>query len=67
MTWTLVRLRRLALLLLAVMLLGALAPTLSRAQAWAQDRNTTWVEVCTTEGMQPFSVGSALSGDGCAA
>lgn len=60
MLWTLVRLRRLALLLLAVMLLGALAPTLSRAQAWAQDRSASWVEVCTTEGLQSFRVSSAL-------
>lgn len=61
MTWTLVRLRRFALLMLAVMLLGALAPTLSRAQAWAQDRSASWVEVCTTEGMQSVRVSLTLT------
>lgn len=55
MTWTLFRLRRLALLVLAVMLLGALAPTVSRAQAWTQGQHPAWMAVCTAEGMQPAS------------
>jgi hypothetical protein len=61
MTWKLDRLRRFALLMLAVMLLGALAPTLSRAQAWAQDRSASWIEVCTTEGMQSVRASLTLT------
>ena len=61
MTWKLDRLRWLALLRLAVMLLGALAPTLSRAQAWAQDRSASWIEVCTTEGMQSVRASLTLT------
>lgn len=48
------RLRRtLAWWLMAVMLLGALAPTVSRARAAAQDpRGLSWLEVCTPQGLQ---------------
>ena len=39
--------------LLAVMLLGALAPTVSRGRAAMQDpRGVSWMEVCTPQGMQ---------------
>lgn len=45
--------RTLAWWLLAVMLLGALAPTVSRARAALQDpRGVSWMEVCTPQGMQ---------------
>lgn len=45
--------RKLAWWLLAVMLLGALAPTVSRARAAVQDpRGVNWMEVCTPQGMQ---------------
>lgn len=38
--------------LLAVMLMGALAPTVSRARAAAQGTaGVTWMEVCTPQGM----------------
>lgn len=44
--------RTLAWWLLAVMLLGALAPTVSRARAAAQGAaSVTWMEVCTPQGM----------------
>ena len=43
--------------LLAVMLLGALAPTVSRARAAAQGASgVTWMEVCTTQGMTQVAV-----------
>lgn len=58
MTWTFAQLRRLSLLVLCVMLLGALAPTVSRARAWAQGSPATWVEVCTTDGARQVSVDS---------
>jgi hypothetical protein len=52
------RLRRaLAWWLLAVMLMGALAPTVSRARAAAQGATAvTWMEVCTNQGMQKVAV-----------
>ena len=49
--------RWLAWWLLAVTLLGALAPTVSRARAAAQGQTgVTWMEVCTTQGMQRVAV-----------
>lgn len=48
MTWTSAQLRRLSLWLLCVMLLGALAPTVSRARAWSQGSAVPWMAVCTT-------------------
>ena len=43
--------------LLAVMLLGALAPTVSRALAASQgQRGVSWMEVCTGQGMQKVAV-----------
>jgi Protein of unknown function (DUF2946) len=50
MTWTRAQLRRLSLLVLCVMLLGALAPTVSRAHAWSQGSQVPWMEICTTVG-----------------
>ena len=51
---------RLAWWLLAVMLLGALAPTVSRARAAAQGASgVTWMEVCTAQGMQQVAVGDS--------
>ena len=52
MTWTSAQLRRLSLWLLCAMLLAALAPTVSRAQAWSQGSPVPWMEVCTTAGAQ---------------
>ena len=43
--------------LLAVMLLGALAPTVSRARAAAHGTaGVTWMEVCTSQGMTQVAV-----------
>ena len=52
------RLRRtLAWWLLAVMLMGALAPTVSRARAAELGTAAvTWMEVCTNQGMQKVAV-----------
>jgi hypothetical protein len=51
------RLRRaVAWWLLGVMLLGALAPTVSRARAWSLGSSTVWVEVCTTEGTRQIAL-----------
>jgi hypothetical protein len=50
MTWTTAQLRRLSLLVQCVMLLGALAPTISRARAWSQGSHVPWMEICTTAG-----------------
>ena len=45
--------RTLAWWVLAVMLLGALTPTVSRARAAMQDlRGVSWMEVCTPQGLQ---------------
>ncbi len=53
------RLRRaLAWWLLGVMLLGALAPTVSRARAWSQGAAVGWVEVCTSEGTRQIALGT---------
>lgn len=42
--------------LLAVMLMGALAPMVSRARAAAQGTaGVTWMEVCTPQGMKPVA------------
>jgi hypothetical protein len=62
MTWTTAQLRRLSLLVLCVMLLGALAPTVSRARAWSQGNQVPWMEICTTAGT-PRSAADAPSGD----
>ena len=52
--------RWLAWWLLAVTLLGALAPTVSRARAAAQGQAcVTWMEVCTSQGMQQVAVGDS--------
>lgn len=52
--------RSLAWWLLAVMLLGALAPTVSRARAAAQGQaGVTWMEVCTSQGMQQVAIGDS--------
>jgi hypothetical protein len=59
MTWTAAQLRRLSLLVLCVMLLGALAPTVSRARAWSQGSKVVWVEVCTTDGARQIALDSA--------
>lgn len=49
--------RWLAWWLLAVTLLGALAPTVSRARAAALGQaGLTWMEVCTTQGMKQVAV-----------
>lgn len=56
MTWTSFQLRKLSLLVLCVMLLGALAPTLSRARAWSQGAQINWTEVCTTDGARQLAV-----------
>ncbi len=49
--------RWLAWWLLAVMLVGALAPTVSRARAATQGlTGVTWMEVCTTQGMRQVAV-----------
>lgn len=49
--------RQLGWWLLAVMLLGALAPTVSRARAASLGATAvTWMEVCTTQGMQKVAV-----------
>ena len=58
MTWTTAQLRRLSLLVLCVMLLGALAPTVSRARAWSQGMRAVWVEVCTTDGARQVALDS---------
>lgn len=58
MTWTTAQLRRLSLLVLCVMLLGALAPTVSRARAWSQGMSAVWVEVCTTDGARQVALDS---------
>jgi hypothetical protein len=50
MTWTSAQLRRLSLWLLCAMLLAALAPTVSRAQAWSQGSAAPWMVVCTSDG-----------------
>lgn len=52
--------RLLALWLLVVMLLGALAPTISRAHATLPGSSVHWLEVCTPQGMQQL----AVQGDG---
>lgn len=44
------QLRRFVLLVLCVMLLGALAPTVSRSLAWSQGSEIAWLDVCTSEG-----------------
>jgi hypothetical protein len=50
---TLLHTRRLAAwIALAAMLLAALAPTVSRARAWAGAPATGWIEICTVSGMQ---------------
>ena len=56
MTWTSFQLRKLSLLVLCVMLLGALAPTVSRARAWSQGAQINWTEVCTTDGARQVAV-----------
>ncbi|MEY4733708.1 MAG: hypothetical protein RLZZ464_1774 [Pseudomonadota bacterium] len=56
MTWTSFQLRKLSLLVLCVMLLGALAPTVSRARAWSQGAQINWTEVCTTDGARQVVV-----------
>jgi hypothetical protein len=56
MSWTSLQLRKLSLLVLCVMLLGALAPTVSRARAWSQGSQINWTEVCTTAGARPVAV-----------
>ena len=56
MTWTSFQLRKLSLLVLCVMLLGALAPTVSRARAWHQGAQINWTEVCTTDGARQVAV-----------
>lgn len=56
MTWTSFQLRKLSLLVLCVMLLGALAPTVSRARAWSQGAQINWTEVCTTDGARQLAV-----------
>jgi Protein of unknown function (DUF2946) len=56
MTWTSFQLRKLSLLVLCVMLLGALAPTVSRARAWRQGAQINWTEVCTTDGARQVAV-----------
>ena len=49
--------RWLAWWLLAVTLLGALAPTVSRARAATQGQTgVAWMEVCTAQGMQQVAV-----------
>ncbi len=58
MTWTTAQLRRLSLLVLCVMLLGALAPTVSRARAWSQGMQAVWIEVCTTDGARQVALDS---------
>ena len=58
MTWTTAQLRRLSLLVLCVMLLGALAPTVSRARAWSQGMPAVWVEVCSTDGARQVALDS---------
>lgn len=55
MTLTLRLRRALAWWLLGVMLLGALAPTVSRARAWSQGSTVAWVEVCTSEGTRQIA------------
>jgi hypothetical protein len=50
MTWTSAQLRQLSLWLLCAMLLAALAPTVSRAQAWSQGSAAPWMVVCTSDG-----------------
>ena len=62
MTWTTAQLRRLSLLVLCVMLLGALAPTVSRARAWVQGSQVSWVEVCTSAGTGRVAVDSSADG-----
>lgn len=61
MTWTSAQLRRLSLLVLCVMLLVALAPTVSRARAWGQASAAPWMEVCTTVGTQRTAADAPLS------
>jgi hypothetical protein len=56
MSWTSFQLRKLSLLVLCVMLLGALAPTVSRARAWSQGAQINWTEVCTTDGARQLAV-----------
>jgi Protein of unknown function (DUF2946) len=48
--------RKLSWLMLCVMLLGALAPTVSRARAWGQGQAVTWTEVCTTAGTRHIPI-----------
>jgi hypothetical protein len=59
MTWTSAQLRRLSLWLICVMLLAALAPTVSRARAWSQGSAVPWMEVCTTNGTQRVAVSTS--------
>jgi Protein of unknown function (DUF2946) len=49
------------------MLLAALAPTVSRAQAWSQGSAVPWMAVCTTEGTPQTALnqqGAAQSDEG---
>lgn len=62
MTWTSAQLRRLSLLVLCVMLLGALAPTVSRARASSQGSQVSWMDICTTVGT-PGTAAHAPVGD----
>jgi hypothetical protein len=55
MSWTSFQLRKLSLMVLCVMLLGALAPTVSRARAWSQGAQINWTEVCTTDGARQLA------------
>ena len=50
MTWSSAQLRQLSLWLVCAMLLAALAPTVSRAQAWSQGSAASWMVVCTSDG-----------------
>lgn len=56
MIWTISRLRTIALALLCVMLLAALAPTVSRARAWSEGSPVVWVEVCTADGARQIKL-----------
>ncbi len=61
MTWTPAQLRRLSLLVLGVMLLGALVPTVSRARAWGQGNQAPRMEICTTLGTERMAVDTPSS------
>jgi Protein of unknown function (DUF2946) len=61
MTWTSLPLQKLSLWVLCVMLLGALAPTMSRARAWSHGTQVVWVEVCSADGARQVVQDSAPS------